>query len=166
MKEWNEYKLRDITSFQSTKIPAGSISKEDYVSTENMIENKGGVVEATSIPSTGSITLYSKNNILISNIRPYFKKIWLATKNGGCSYDVLCFIANDEIVDYTYLYYALSQDLFFDYVMLGSKGCKMPRGDKSHILNWEISLPSLDEQKRIAGVLSSLDDKIDLLKNL
>ena len=62
-----------------------------------------------------------------------------------------------------YLYFLLSQDLFFDYVMLGSKGCKMPRGDKSHIMNWDISLPPLPEQIRIASILSSLDDKIDLL---
>ncbi len=161
--DYKEYKLSEIASFQTSKIPVGNVSVEDYVSTENMVENKGGIVETTSIPATGNVTEYSKNNILISNIRPYFKKIWLATKNGGCSNDVLCLKAKEEIVDYTYLYYGLSQDVFFDYVMLGSKGCKMPRGDKSHIMNWEISLPSLPIQRRIASILSSLDDKIDLL---
>ena len=161
--DYKEYKLSEIASFQTTKIPVGNVSVEDYVSTENMVENKGGIVEVTSIPATGNVTEYSKNNILISNIRPYFKKMWLATKNGGCSNDVLCLKAKEEIVDYTYLYYALSQDVFFDYVMLGSKGCKMPRGDKSHIMNWEISLPPLPTQRRIAAILSSLDDKIDLL---
>ena len=39
----------------------------------------------------------------------------------------------------------------------------MPRGDKSHIMNWEISIPPLPTQHRIASILSSLDDKIDLL---
>ena len=163
MSEWKEYKLGDIADFISEKIYAYEVNLCDYISTENMLANKGGIVEALNKPLSGTITRYYPNNILISNIRPYFKKIWYSSKKGGCSNDVLCFEAKANIVDSKFLYYLLSQDLFFDYVMLGSKGCKMPRGDKHHILNWEVLLPPLDEQKCIASILSSLDDKIDLL---
>lgn len=163
MSEWKEYKLGEIAKFISTKVSVQDVNLEDYVSTENMLVDKGGITTATNKPLNGTITKYYPNNILISNIRPYFKKIWYANKHGGCSNDVLCFDVDVDLVNSKYFYFLLSQDLFFEYVMLGSKGCKMPRGDKSHIMNWELSLPPLSEQKRIASILSSLDDKIDLL---
>ena len=163
MTEWKEYKLGEIASFVTEKVSVQDVKLEDYISTENMLPDKGGITIASNKPQEGSATKYFNNTILISNIRPYFKKIWYADKVGGCSNDVLCFKAKDELVFSKYLYFLLSQDTFFDYVMLGSKGCKMPRGDKSHIMNWEISLPSLPTQRRIASILSSLDDKIDLL---
>ena len=163
MTEWKEYKLGEIASFVTEKVSVQDVKLEDYISTENMLPDKGGITIASNKPQEGSATKYFNDTILISNIRPYFKKIWYADKVGGCSNDVLCFKAKDELVFSKYLYFLLSQDTFFDYVMLGSKGCKMPRGDKSHIMNWEISLPSLPTQRRIAAILSSLDDKIDLL---
>jgi len=164
MSEWKEYKLGEIASFVTEKVAVHSIATEKYISTENMLPDKGGITVASGKPEEGTIRKYYPNTTLISNIRPYFKKIWYATKEGGCSNDVLCFKAMDGVVESKYLFFLLSQDMFFDYVMLGSKGCKMPRGDKAHIMNWDISLPPLDEQRHIASILTSLDDKIDLLR--
>lgn len=164
MSEWKEYKLGEIASFVTEKVAVHSIATEKYISTENMLPDKGGITVASGKPEEGTITKYYPDTTLISNIRPYFKKIWYATKEGGCSNDVLCFKAMDGVVESKYLFFLLSQDMFFDYVMLGSKGCKMPRGDKAHIMNWDISLPPLDEQRHIASILTSLDDKIDLLR--
>ena len=124
-----------------------------------MLPNKGGVCAPSNEPS-GTAIEYIVGDILISNIRPYFQKIWQANCNGTCSADVLCIRANDN-VDSKYLYYLLSQQLFFDYVMAGAKGCKMPRGDKKQIMQWQISLPPLEEQRRIAGILGAIDDKIE-----
>lgn len=163
MSEWKEYKLGEIASFVKEKISVQEIGLEDYISTENMLADKGGITTASNKPNEGTITRFFPNTILISNIRPYFKKIWFSDRYGGCSNDVLCFEPTKKLVDDKYLFFLLSQDVFFDYVMLGSKGCKMPRGDKSHIMNWEVSLPPLDTQRRISAILSSLDDKIDLL---
>ncbi len=163
MTEWKEYKLGEIASFVKEKISVQEIGLEDYISTENMLADKGGITTASNKPNEGTITRFSPNTILISNIRPYFKKIWFSDRYGGCSNDVLCFEPTKKLVDDKYLFFLLSQDVFFDYVMLGSKGCKMPRGDKSHIMNWEVSLPPLETQHRISAILSSLDDKIDLL---
>ena len=163
MSDWKEYKLGEVCSFVKDKISIRDAGAKVYISTENMLPDKGGITQSSSIPSEGMVTRYYPETILISNIRPYFKKIWLAKTDGGCSNDVLCFKGNDGLVNSNFLYYLLSQDTFFEYVMLGSKGCKMPRGDKDHIMKWNVLLPPIDEQKRIAGVLSSLDDKIDLL---
>lgn len=153
--------LKDICSYVKTKVETSNYSIEDYISTENMLPEKGGITVSSSFPS-GKVTEFQENDILISNIRPYFKKIWKADRRGCCSNDVLCIRANNN-VDAEFLYYLLSQDLFFAYVMSGANGSKMPRGDKQQIMNWEIELPSeKEDQRRIASILSSLDRKIEL----
>ena len=156
--------LREYCTYRIERINSSELDTSNYISTENILPNKGGIANATSIPS-GNVVRYDKGNILISNIRPYFKKIWLADKSGGCSADVLCIEANDNISS-KYLYYLLSQQSFFDYVMAGAKGCKMPRGDKNHIMEWEVNIPNLTEQKRIADILSSIDNKIELNRRI
>ena len=151
-------KLKDICKFVNEKVDTSSFHLEDYVSTENLLPNKGGVTVASKIPQ-GKATLFKKGDILISNIRPYFKKIYLAKKQGCCSNDVLCIRPNSNIPS-SYLYYLLSQDSFFDYVMTGAKGTKMPRGDKGLIMNWAVYQSTLSQQQNIAEILASLDDKI------
>lgn len=153
--------LQDICSYVKTKVETSNYSIEDYISTENMLPEKGGITVASSFPS-GKVTEFQENDILISNIRPYFKKIWKADRRGCCSNDVLCIRANNN-VDAEFLYYLLSQDLFFAYVMSGANGSKMPRGDKQQIMNWEIEISKeKEDQRRIASILSSLDRKIEL----
>lgn len=152
--------LKDICQYVSEKVATTTLTKENYISTENMLPDKGGIVIASGVPFDNS-TAFSVGDVLVSNIRPYFRKIWLANRNGGCSADVLCFRANSN-VDNSYFYYLLSQQEFFDYIMSGAKGCKMPRGDKRQIMQWKVELPPLDEQRHIASVLSSLDSKIEL----
>lgn len=152
--------LSKVATYINEKIDSSLLNKNNYVSTENMLPNKGGLVRAESIPN-GKVNRFLKNDILISNIRPYFKKIWYANKNGGCSADVLTVRSNGEIYS-RYLYYVLMDDFFFEYSMKGSKGTKMPRGDKGHIMNYPVRLPSFKTQEVIANILSSLDDKIEL----
>ena len=139
-------------------------SSMNYISTENMLPNKGGISESTIIPP-GTTTEYKIGDILISNIRTYFQKIWCADRCGGCSADVLCIRAKEN-TDSKYLYYLLSQQAFFDYVMSGAKGCKMPRGDKKQIMQWPVNIPAIDVQKKVVAILSSLDNKIRLNRRI
>ena len=164
MEEWKEYKLGDVISAIKEKTNTSLLDEHTYISTENMLPNKAGITTSSGVPS-GNAIKFQKGDILVSNIRPYFKKIWQADKTGGCSGDVLCLRAS-KYIESTYLYFLLAQDNFFDYVMQGTKGTKMPRGDKNHIMQWPILLPSLAEQRRIASILSSLDDKIELNRKI
>lgn len=154
--------LGEIAEYSKNKCGIEEVTVNNYISTENMLPNKGGVVESSGLPSSKTVSQYRTNNILISNIRPYFKKIWYADKVGGASNDVLILDINKEMADTKYAYYTLTQDKFFDYMMQTSKGTKMPRGDKLAILNFDILLPSLKEQKTIAKILSDLDNKIEV----
>lgn len=137
---WKEGKLGEVCYYVTDKIDAAGLDRHSYISTENMLNEKKGVTDASSIPDNIRVTKYVVGDVLVSNIRPYFKKIWFADRNGGCSNDVLCIRAVNKEIE-NFVYYTLRQDDFFDYVMLGSKGCKMPRGDKQHIMNWQISVP-------------------------
>ena len=153
-------KLREIAEYVNIKINSNNLSLNNYISTENMLPDRKGISISSNIPNN-NVNKFLKNDILISNIRPYFKKIWFAIFEGGASNDILVIRGNNK-VNSKYLYYLLSTDDFFDYNVKGSKGTKMPRGDKEHIMNYEFKLPSLEEQKRIADILTALDDKIEL----
>ena len=161
MEEWKECKLKDICDYGKDRTEVSSLDNSTYISTENMLPNRAGVTTATTLP-TGELTpSFEIDDTLVSNIRPYFKKIWKATFSGGCSADVLVFKAKEN-VSKEYLYYVLADDEFFKYSMATSKGTKMPRGDKTSIMNYPVKLPPLPTQQKIARILSSLDDKIEL----
>ena len=162
MPNWKKCKLGDVATTTTTKISCSDITS-NYISTENMLPDKGGIVAASSLPNLGNVSIYHKGDVLVSNIRPYFKKIWHATVDGAASNDVIVFHAN-EGVNSRYLYYTLADDNFFAYVMTGAKGTKMPRGDKKQMMLYPVFCPPLEEQKRIAEILGSLDDKIELLQ--
>lgn len=154
-------KLSDICVFRKGKVDVSKLTLKTYISTENMLPNKGGVTEANSLPKVQLTQEYKKGDILVSNIRPYFKKIWQAKCDGGCSNDVLVFQGNSNI-DGDFLYYILANDDFFAYSMATSKGTKMPRGDKTSIMQYEVPIFDIDTQRKIASVLRSLDEKIEL----
>ncbi|MFM6070498.1 MAG: restriction endonuclease subunit S, partial [Dolichospermum sp.] len=138
------------------------ITLNKYITTDNLLPNKQGVGIAVNLPpQIGNIRFFEPKNILVSNIRPYLKKIWFSDKYGGCSADVLVFVVQEDYVP-KFIYYSMLRDCFFDHMVRGSKGTKMPRGDKNQILEFAIPNFSPKMQEKIASVLSSLDDKIEL----
>ena len=156
-----DYKLlSEVSVYRKDRIGSDKVNKENYISTENMLSNRGGVENATTVASAKTFPAYKKGDILLSNIRPYFKKIWYATQEGGCSNDVLVVKAG-KTVDSKFLYYVLSDNNFFNYSTVTSKGTKMPRGSKNAIMKYWV--PDLDfpTQKKIADILSSYDDLIE-----
>lgn len=136
------------------------INYESYISTENMIKDKGGVTIASSLPDSKTASAYSPNDILLSNIRPYFRKIWYADKNGSCSNDVLV-VRADEDIDSKFLYYVLSDNNFFNYDTVTSKGTKMPRGTQTAIMKYLVPDINVGKQRKIADILSAYDNLIE-----
>lgn len=156
-----KYKLSEVAYYSKEKIKTDELSPENYLSTENMLPEFGGITTASSLPTISTVTKYQPGDILLSNIRPYFKKLYYSISEGGCSNDVLCLCAKDNI-NKAFLYYSLKNDDFFKYVMATAKGTKMPRGDKSAIMDYELEVPDLETQKKIVRILSALDQKIEL----
>ena len=155
-------KLSNICKYRSEKIDLKDIIENEYVSTDNMLPNFAGVGDLKSFPNVDRVNRFYRNDILLSNIRPYFKKMIIADKDSGCSSDVLVIETISNVVNPRFLYYRLRTDDFFDYVVLTSKGTKMPRGDKTAIMNFELEIPELKIQNKIVRIIESIDKKIKL----
>lgn len=158
---WKEVKLVEVADYINSKISIEKCNVDNYISTTNMIANKGGIILAENLPKAKSLNFFKEEDILVSNIRPYFRKIWFAEFNGTSSTDILIFRAKKHVYS-KFLYYVLSNNYFFDYSTKSAKGTKMPRGDKKAIMNYLVPKITLIEQNEIADTLSALDDKIEL----
>lgn len=154
--------LSKACKYSSEKIKLDELTLSSYITTDNILQNKQGVKIATNLPPQGnSFPKYNAGNILVGNIRPYLRKIWYADNDGGCSADVLVFDVKKGFYP-EFVYYTMFQDDFFIHTMKGSKGTKMPRGDKNQIMEYQIPDIDFNSQKKIASVLSALDTKIAL----
>ncbi|MBK7811887.1 MAG: restriction endonuclease subunit S [Saprospiraceae bacterium] len=160
-EEWIVKILGDVAEFVNEKTTLKNLSINTYISTENLLADYSGVTSSSKLPSSGNFTKYTVEDILISNIRPYLKKVWYSDREGGCSNDVFVVRAKMEICK-VFLSFILRNDVFINYVMVGAKGVKMPRGDKNLISKYQIFFPkNKSEQQKIASCLSSLDEVID-----
>lgn len=155
----NYKQLSEVAKWRTDKITSSKVNISNYISTENMMPDKGGIDVPNSIPVTKTFSKYAKEDILLSNIRPYFKKIWFADKTGGCSNDVL--VVKPHGIDAKFLYYALSDNNFFNYSTVTAKGTKMPRGSKHAIMKYLVPDITRASQTRIAEILSAYDDAIE-----
>ena len=155
---WEEVTLKEVADFQKDRVSTELLNESTYISTENIQQNFGGIQLANTVPTNANVIAYNKNDILLSNIRPYLKKVWLADRNGGCSADV--FVLRSRCCEQSFLYNVIASDRFIGYVMSGAKGVKMPRGDKKQMENFKFSLPSVIEQRKISRLLSLLDERI------
>lgn len=156
--EWKRSSLGEVTTFVKERIGVDKLTRNNYVSTENMNPDFGGINQASSVPNNTNVIHYQKGDVLLSNIRPYLRKVWAASSDGGCSADVFVFRAKS--ISSSFLHYIMANDTFINYVMSGAKGVKMPRGDKEQILKYIFSTPNIEEQNKISHLLHLLDERI------
>jgi type I restriction enzyme S subunit len=158
--EWKP--LGEVAEYSKMRIGFDQLDEKNYVGVDNLLQNRTGKAESNYVPTSGNLTKYCEGDILIGNIRPYLKKIWYADFTGGTNGDVLVVQVTDKKVNSRYLYQVLADDKFFEYNMQHSKGAKMPRGDKSKIMEYSVPIPKNEgEQVRIVSIL----DKFDALTN-
>ncbi len=157
--KWEFRKLadKDISDFVKKRLPLSELSINTYVSTENILADFGGIAKASKLPPSGSFTAYESGDILIANIRPYLKKVWVANRSGGASNDVIVVRPKNGNA---FLSCILKSEVFINYVMQGAKGVKMPRGDIALMKEYPVAVPNSEEQQKIADCLSSLDKLI------
>ena len=162
------FRLEEIAHYAKTRIDCKTINEDNYVGVENLLQNKAGKTKATSVPTTGMVIAYQKNDILIGNIRPYLRKVWLADCEGGTNGDVLTVqIEDTEKVLPQFLYYVLSSEKFFLYDIQNSKGAKMPRGSKDAVMKFEVPLPPPEVQREIVRMVDSYTESVvELQKQL
>ena len=149
--------LGDISEYSKDKIDIKELNSENYIGIENMLQDAKGVIKSSCLLTEGRCTKFFEGDILIGNIRPYLKKIWLSDRIGGANTDVLVIKKSIESIDNKYLFFVLSSEKFFSYVMRSVKAGKMPRGNKEMIMKYQFPLPPLEVQKRIVEVLDNFE---------
>lgn len=160
------YSLNDLFAFSDMKVDVKELNLSNYVGVENLVKNIGGKVNAENLPDIQSVTSYKTGDILLSNIRPYLQKIWLADTEGGASNDVLVLTKRESSNLYSeFAYYRLADSKFFDYEMQATRGLKMPRGDKNHIMQYSIQIPTLEEQERVLNEIHIIESQKKTLEN-
>ena len=152
------YALGDVAAYSSTRVDASELDERTFVGVDNLLPNKAGKTNASHLPNTARLTAYEQGDVLLSNIRPYLRKAWLADGRGGCSGDVLAVRIADGFVDRLtpeFLYLLLSSDDFFAFSGRHAKGGKMPRGSKKAILRYGVPVPPLAVQREVVRVLNT-----------
>ena len=160
--KWCRHKLENVVDFCTSSVRLKDIDVKEYIGTDNMLSNLGGVKDNELCLQYSTVREYKKKDILISNIRPYLQKAWFANRHGGCSNDVLVFRSKDERKYMPlFLYFLLTDGRFFDYATETATGSKMPRGDKEMIKVYELYLPDkIEEQQAIADTLDDMSADI------
>lgn len=159
--EWKT--LGEICHYSKDRIDASDLTESNYVGVDNLLQNLQGKTLSNYVPSEGKLTRFDAGDVLVGNIRPYLKKAWLSDMTGGTNGDVLVIKINKELSSKIlprYLYQNLVSERFFTYDMQHAKGAKMPRGDKTEIMKFEIPIPSLEIQKRVVEILEKMTDYV------
>lgn len=151
-----------LDNSRKMNISIDEILLDTYVSNTSLRANKRGLNTAEDYPSVKSVRAVDPGDILVGNIRPYFRKIWFADRKGGASNDVLTFRANNAVVTPEFLFGTLYSDRFFDYVTATSKGTKMPRGDKQAIALYQVGLPDKDVIASVTDVVKPMLEQVSL----
>lgn len=162
--EWKA--LGGVCEYSKKRIVAAELNNANYVSVENLLQNKKGKTQSECCPDAGCWTKFEVGDVLIGNIRPYLRKIWLADIIGGTNGDVLVIhIKDSDVLCPSYLYYILSSEDFFTYDTSNSKGAKMPRGDKSAVMAYSFPVPPLAVQQSIVAKLDKFTALIQNIEN-
>lgn len=170
MSEWKEYKLGEITTEIGDGIHGTPNYSEDgdfYFINGNNISNGRVIIkddtkrvdrtefEKYKKPLSDRTILLSINGT-IGNVAFYNNEKCILGKSA-------CYFNLKENVDKHFVYYTFLAGDFQSHLLNIATGTTIQNVPLKGLRDSTILLPPLDEQKRIASILSSLDDKIDLL---
>ena len=158
-KGWEVKKLGEVSIYPKERVAINQICSSQYVGVENLIKDRGGVRFSDNLPKADVAIAYKENDILLGNIRPYLKKIWLADKVGGASGDVVIIRIKERSISPLFLFKLLSSDQFFEYDNTHTKGAKMPRGDRKAIEKFRVILPPLPLQHSFAQKIEQIEQQ-------
>ena len=169
VRESNEWQIKafgDCATLVRESVSPSDLDDTPYIGLEHIGENTLSLVGhdvASSVTSTKS--RFKRGDILFGKLRCYFRKVVRAPFDGICSTDIWVTRAK-EGVDQEFLYYCMASQSFIDFADSGSEGTRMPRTTWEWVSQYKIPLPALSEQRRIAHLLGTLDEKIELNRQM
>jgi len=175
MSEWISCKLGGIADVQTG--PFGSqLHREDYklvgtpiITVEHLGDNR---ITYQNLPLVSdedkerlSKYLLIEGDIVFSRVGSVDRRAYVSKNENGWLFSgrLLRVRANQEVMNPKFLSYYFGDESFKEYIRRIAVGATMPSINTTILSEVGITYPPLPEQKAIASVLSSLDDKIDLL---
>lgn len=131
-----------------------------YVGLEHVEKERGRFVEdfvPTPLNMLATNFRFTPKHVLYGKLRPYLNKVVLPNFDGVCTTEILPILPNEEKLDRTFLWAILLSPTFVNWATSQISGANLPRLDPKLLAEYEIPLPPLDEQKRIASLLARAD---------
>ena len=146
----------------SDTIDPRKIEECAYIGLEHIVVNQLCLSSIGRSSTVESAKLkFKSGDILFGKLRPYFRKVLLATFDGVCSTDIWV-VRPAPGIDNRFLFYWMASNEFVNNANQGAEGTRMPRAKWDFVVNHEIETFEIDEQKAISHILGTLDDKIEL----
>lgn len=161
---WQTVQLAEVANIERKGInPSNIEAGTNYLGLEH-IESGGDIIGCQKVENgdlASTKFLFGPDHMLYGKLRPYLAKIALPNFEGICSTDILPIKPGPKL-DKVFLAYFLRQPSMVDYATSRSTGANLPRLSPKALGAFEIPLPPLKEQKRIAAIL----DQADALRRL
>lgn len=139
--------------------PSEAASDTAYLGLEHL-DGDGGVSCVETVESAGLKSnkfRFSGGHLLFGKLRPYLRKIARPQFSGVCSTDIIP-IRPSEGLSRDYLYYFLRTPRMVAQASERASGANLPRLSPKELAKFQIPLPPLSEQKRIAAILDAADE--------
>ncbi len=161
---WTTCTLGDIAYNVKAKWLPQSLERYRYVGLEHIGQGTGKLVGVgNSLRVTSTKTQFSATDVLFGKLRPNLRKTAFPKFEGVCSTDILA-IRPKKAIDGEYLHYLLAADTTITHAVDTAAGTKMPRTSWKLLADLAVGCPPLLEQKKIAEVLTSVDETIAATK--
>lgn len=156
---WRRVKLHEICSEDRRVVAPGTddAASRPYLSLEHIESNTGRILrtpeEALSDEGKSNTFAFDERHVLYGKLRPYLNKVAMPNFAGRCTTELIPLrpLANTPR---EYLLWLLRRPETVQAAMQEKTGSRMPRADMDIILDQLVPLPPLDEQRRIAAILS------------
>src|SRR5665213_2810450 len=161
---WHSGTIADLVSEVSVRIDPQALADPDtpYIGLEDIGQGTGRLLSIGRAGDANSQKSgFAAGDILFGKLRPKLKKVVRPDFGGICSTDIVVFRAKSD-ADPNFVFRVLSSDLVIEHAVAHSAGTKMPRAHARSVLGFVTMFPPLDEQRRIAEVLRSIDDQTAL----
>ena len=164
--DWSQTAFGDCALLVGDKVDPASCGDMPYIGLEHIGQGTLSLLgngTASDVESTK--TMFRAGDILFGKLRPYFRKVVRPDFDGICSTDIWV-VRPKAGVDAGFLFYLMASEAFVDFASQGSEGTRMPRAKWDHVVRRAVHLPPLTEQRAIAHVLATLDEKTELCRRM
>ena len=158
---WGRRSLGECAGQRTEKVIPTTVDTRPYVALEHLAQGRPSILGWSSAGSaTSAKTVFFAGDVLFGKLRPNLKKAAAARFNGVCSTDILPLFGKDGL-DSAYLLQLAQWGRFQQHAVATASGTKMPRTSWRQLGEFTFLCPPLNEQRKIAAVLSSVDDAIE-----